>query len=194
MTINFPSKAHVYLFFVGFGSIASGNVSIFNFTITENEVSFLLQGEIDNGVTLGPASQFQLYIGVPGDDDWITANTFTETIVNNGSPSALLNTTGPGLSNDSTRGDNLQVQLVGAPTSGFMIGDTIDASVTFLGSYIPANLAIEDLIVSVGTDGTINSTLPDVNYQIGSAVPEVSSYGLITGLSAWLFALRRKRI
>jgi len=55
-----------------------------DFTITTTAVSFDITGTIDNSATIGPTGQFQLYLGVPGDTDWITSNTFSPTVANNG--------------------------------------------------------------------------------------------------------------
>jgi len=68
----------------------------------------------------------------------------------------------------------------------------VNASVTFAGTYIPANLNVADLIISAGTDGTITQARPDVNFQVGAAVPEPSSTMLTLGCLGFGILCRRR--
>ncbi len=126
------------------------------------------------------------YCGVPGDADWINSDSATFGFVSTG-----FNTQSPvdGGLVDSEIGDAVGFLMPGVIAEG----DEYHFTVTLTESdFSPANVDPQDFIITLGYASL--DTLPDPSMQLGSAIPEPSTYAALSGLSVLgLAALRRKK-
>lgn len=172
-------------------SVSFGAVNIFNFSIDDitDTISFDIQGTIDAGATIGTIDSHQLYIGSPGDNDWITGGANSMTISNNAGAIRDLHT-GWGQYMPYAFGDHVIV-AAGAFES-FAIGDVIDASVSITGgTVVGANVDVNSIIVTAGYNSA--NPFPDVGTQIGSVVPEPKHAAMLSGVLVLSFVVLRRR-
>ena len=168
---------------------ALGEISVYNFEITTNTISFDLAGEIESGVTIGSTFAQNFYIGSPGDDDWVLSFQTAGTVENHGGGSRNLSTGTHSAIPWAGHGDFILLQSSNA--GSWFVGDSVDASVTITGSnsFVPGNLPLETLIVAAGYNS--DSTLPDPDTTVGAIViPEPGSAGLF-GIAGLVVLLRR---
>lgn len=173
-----------------------------NWNITGNTVTFDLAGQIEHGVHLGSNGAPILYIGDPGNTDWITTTSYYEgSITNHGGGSVNLATDLFGYINDDdgdpAPGDFIFLSKENSESWG--IFDSIDATVMITGGSLTGSaISPEDLIVSAGFYYTYEA-FPNVETQVGygiastSAVPEPSTYAVLLGLGSLLFVWSQKR-
>ncbi|MCP5533947.1 MAG: PEP-CTERM sorting domain-containing protein [Akkermansiaceae bacterium] len=172
------------------GSLAGGAgaaVTITQFDVTTNSITVSITGDL-SGITPGSTDPDRLYIGVPGDNDWIlfqgTATVGSIQASNAGaSTSHLAGSYGSG-------GDFIRIGWATPLTQSdsFSGQFTITAS---NGAFVPANLNPADLVVTWSFNSA--TIMPDVSTLAGgSAVPEPSS-ALFVGLAALGLTARRRR-
>lgn len=62
---------------------AKGALVITNFQIAGEIITFDIAGSIDAGANIGPNNPFRLYVGVPGDTDWVNVSSAIGSVTNN---------------------------------------------------------------------------------------------------------------
>ncbi len=157
-----------------------------NWSLTETSLSFNLSGS----ATLGSApavAATALFIGSPGDPDWITGD-------DSGTLSGTADSITTGANLITNYSDGGFIDLGFASSLDFTDGGTVSVNFSYTGSsiFVPGNLNENDLIVTWGYNSS--DTLPDVSTQIGSfsAVPETSTFASLAGLLAFCFAATRR--
>ena len=174
---------------------ASGALVINSWSITGgNTLSFDISGTIDAGSHIGSQNATVIYIGVPGDTDWVTDGTNVTT-----PGSSLTQNSGRAVSNnllfltnDNASGDH--VQLWTADFGNWAIGDSIDLSVTLVDDQpiVAANVNPNDLIVNIGNEpGTFLVAAQSVGGF--TAVPEPGSFAFL-GLAICVLSFRRRQL
>ena len=197
MRILSPCGYAIILFLMTLPTAHAGFM-VSNWSIVGDTVSFDISGDIEAGAMIGAFSSEVLYIGIEGDNDWISANGNVTSVTNNGGGSRDIHTD-LSFYNDSGGGD--YVQLHSSDLAAWTIGDTVDASVSISGgTLIGSNINANDLIVTAGFD--VGSPFPDATNQVGAfaaapttaGVPEPSSLALLgVGALGWCFMKRRRR-
>jgi hypothetical protein len=168
-----------------FASGASAQLVVTNWNITGNIVTFDVSGTIALSSTIGSSAPINLYIGVPGDTDWVAVSGTGITITHHGGETVA----SAGYSDFAT-GDYIYLQRA----FNWTVGNSIDSSIMISGgTLIGANINPADLIISAGYNST--AVFPDTATQVGAfgAVPEPASYAALGGLFALGAAARRRR-
>lgn len=130
-------------------------------------------GTIDAGASIGAINNAFLYIGVPGDTDWISSNGNISSFLNGGSQTVSIE---GGIYTSSANGDSLGLDM----DDNLILGDTVDLFFSFDtgGAFNPGNVDSNLFIISAGYDNA--SPFPDAASQVG-AIPEPSTYALLMG-------------
>lgn len=156
-------------------------------SITTNSMVVSFSGTLpalpDGDVTGGQA----FYIGVPGVTGWLTSDASEVSIISNGTNTQLP----VGGAAQSFPSGDVAVVVFGSQVAE---GDEYNFTATFNdGTYIPANLNGSAMIVALGYEDA--DLLPDPATQIGSTVPEPSTYAMMAGFGVLglAFLCRRKR-
>lgn len=160
-----------------------------NWDITGNTASFTLFGTIDAGVMIGPNSDDNLDVGVPGATDWVTGSGISRTIVNIGGSRSLA----PGVGGYFSSTDSDYIFVSSSDSNPWKIGDSLHATVEISGGTLDGSqFTINSGIV---TAGRMTADLVDPTYQVGtvSAVPEPSSYAFLLALLTLGVAACRRR-
>jgi len=161
-------------------------ISVSNLVLNDatDTISFDITGSIPAGANIGGTNSNTLFIGDPGDDDWITSNGTDESITNNNASTVQADAA---FYVSFGNGNHIAVQRVG----NWAPGDQIDASISITGgTIVAANLNPSNLIVAAGLNSI--SIFPDVSTQV--SVPEPSTYAALAGaLALGLVAWRRRR-
>ncbi|WOO43313.1 PEP-CTERM sorting domain-containing protein [Rubellicoccus peritrichatus] len=139
-------------------------------------IVFTLKGDIPVGANIGAGAPNVLFIGVPGDTDWVASQGTDDTTTNMGSPSRLASSSAY---NPNDAGDFIQVVY----DANFSVGDTVDTMVTLNGNnIIPANVDPNSMIVSAGFDSL--AVIPDPTTDVGNAIPEPATYAAVLAMIA----------
>ena len=157
-------------------------LDLYNFAIDDlnGTVSFDIIGTIEASDPIGTTDPDTIYIGSPGDTDWITGAGINRTISNDGSATRDIRTTA-GLYQTYAFGDYIELRSDDFTT--FLVGDSINASVSINGgTLIGANLDFNSVIVTIGYDNGI--PFPDDSVGIGGVVPEPKQTSILLGLAA----------
>lgn len=177
---------------LAFASAANAAVVVSNWNVTGDIVSFDITGIIDPSFVMGDRNENNIYVGVPGLTTWIASSGLTRNIVNNPGGSRGFSDSVGGYITGSI-GD--YVFLRSSDDLDFVIGDTFNSTIEISGGTIN-NAALPDASTMIVTAGwtEVNNILPDPAQQIGTVVPEPSSYAALAGMTAFaLVALRRRR-
>jgi|GEM_PF-2813693 len=190
-------------------SLSATTISIDSWSLTTTEVTLTISGSISaaEGAALAPTSSLSsIFIGVPGDTDWITGNSDI-TLIDDMTAQPLfpamnvdgitLLTAGTTSGEPSIAGDSILI-IANNPFSStdapdFSDGGSINLTLTIPGTFTPANVDPSQLLVGWGA---IDQSLPFPNAGtiIGdSAVPEPSTAALLLGVAAIGFATLRRR-
>ncbi|GAB5559544.1 MAG: hypothetical protein SynsKO_11910 [Synoicihabitans sp.] len=175
----------------------SAQVLIENWSLASDgtSLSFNLSGNATFGST--PSSPNLIFIGVPGDKDWITSTVAgsSEDITASGTADMVaLGSTRDITTNDGV-GDYLSFSF---NTPNFTDGGAVSLNFSYSGAavFAPGNLNENDLIVTWGFN-TFADPWPDASTKIGEfsagAVPEPSSFAVLAGLAALGFCVSRRR-
>lgn len=170
-------KTVLLALFLCAGTFGHGQIIIDSWNLTNTTATFTLSGSVTTAFT--PTSNTSiLYIGVPGDGDWINSKT-----VALGSTSGTIDSApilGWEAQTWDSGGDNIQFSTSGID---FTNGGTASVSASISGDFTPANLNPENLIISWGFNSG-SAPFPDSNTQVGyysvTAVPEPSTYAFIS--------------
>ncbi len=171
---------------------ASGQISIESWSLSSTEATFTISGS----TSVGFEPDFlptAIYIGAPGDNDWILSSLSNSSGSASGSINGYDASAASWGSYDDTAGDYLFFTNSSLGEYDFSSGGSINLVATVEGNFAPSNLNQEDLIISWGLNS--NTVLPDVATQIGSfsAVPEPSTYAALFGVFALGFTAWRRR-
>ncbi len=167
-------------------------IEITSWVMSPGGINFEISGTLDAPFPSDPNfGSESIYIGVPGDIDWITGGhtgSFGPSpLVDGITPDILTSTDG-----DANNGDYIRIATSGSPFD-FTDGGSISLTGSVTAAVVPANLDPSQLIVTWGF-----STLPtviDAANQIGtSVVPEPSSVilVLVMGAASCLVWFRRR--
>lgn len=151
-------------------------------SFTTDLFDFTVSGTIDVSATIGGTSDSSLYIGDPGNTNWVLTNSVSPTLVENGTPD---NTATGGTTSVFGSGNFIRIDF----GSSLATGQSIDFDATFSSSnaFAPAQVDIADIILTAGYDTT--TTFPDATTQVGDAIPEPTTmvtvlFGVV-GLAIW---------
>lgn len=177
------------------GSLAGGASAalvISNWNITGNTLTYDITDTIDVGANIGSISPNRLFIGVPGDTDWVIANGVVSSVVNNPGHTRIVKT--PRYLNSVTVELSDYTWLDTADFQPYAAGDVLNASVTAVGgTLIGANIVREDIIVAAGRSTSVSAgPAPQVAHFAGAYIPEPASVVLL-GLGGFGLMLRRSR-
>lgn len=143
-------------------------------------------GTIDAGASIGAINNAFLYIGVPGDTDWISINGNIDTFQNNGGQTVNIE---GGIYTSSVNGDSIGLDM----DDNLMQNDIVNLSFSFStgGAFTPANVDSNLFIISAGYDNS--APFPDAASQVG-AIPEPGAYASLMGLAILGTLILRRRI
>jgi len=166
-------------------------IVVSNWNIAGDVLTFDLSGTIDAGVTIGGTANSILYIGVPGDGDWVGGNGTTRNISNNSGAGIRDIRTNSGGYFTSGGANFAQVQT--ADTAAWQIGDEVSASIQFSGgSLTSGNIVTSQIIVAAGF--TTSTDRPEAAHQVGAAVvPEPEQMIWLSCIGLASFGLYRYR-
>ena len=170
-----------------------GAAVISDWSLTDSTLSFNLSGNgfLENAP---PAFANALYVGVPGDSDWIN-ETFNVATVSPGSIDGSPVIAFSWVSKDS--GDFIGILGNVPQPFDFTDGGDVNLAVSITGNsnvFSPENLLKEDLIVSWG--GTSGGAVPSPDFAIGAfgTVPEPRYSTLFAVIILTMFAALKRHI
>jgi hypothetical protein len=162
-----------------------------NWNITGNTVSFDITGSIPD-VPLGDTDLNVLYVGEPGNTSWITADSTSRTIINNGGGNTTVRTN-TGVYDDNPAGDYINFNQTNV-FDDWAVGDSIDASFSYSGgTLIGANINPANIIISAGYNAPL-TIYPDPSTQVGAIIPEPGATGLLVGAFLLFWAYKRRQL
>lgn len=157
--------------------------------INTTSLEFDLSGTVAPAGFTPPAGVTDLYIGDPGNADWI-GQSATATSVSGSAAGLSLSS---GSLTSFADGDYIRLDFGSA--LDFTTGQSVNLSVSFDDANVllnTANIDVNDLIVTWGFNSSDTDPFPDSTYQIG-AVPEPGSFALLMGLGTLGFLAARRR-
>lgn len=125
----------------------SAAIVISNFNVSATTASFTISGQIDSGPPTPSSFTDSIYIGDPGNLDWITAPSIMLGSVSGTVDGISINDFGTG--NSVTSGGDYIV-LVGVSPFNFTDGGSISISATVDATYSPQNIDQDNLILTWG--------------------------------------------